>query len=172
VTLIQAILISYFPNDTSIIPEDLSYSFSLMIYSAAAVTNSFQSNDEVGRHSFMMFRRLYNRVTSKKNIESNVINYVSNINESQTSSSSNKGKEKLCDKLDNQLDLIEEKYAKMDTQSSKKRKLNNYIPKPKPQKDESSSTNFTDTISQIKTGEPPVQENSDDTVNSQDIDSD
>ncbi|CAG8654989.1 884_t:CDS:1, partial [Racocetra fulgida] len=48
----------------------------------------------------------------------------------------------------------------------------NYTPKPKPQKDESSSTNFMDALSQIKTGESAVQENSDNTVNSQDIDSD
>ncbi|CAG8772360.1 26195_t:CDS:2, partial [Racocetra persica] len=41
-------------------------------------------------------------------------NYTNNINESQTLSSSNKRKEKTCDELNNQLDLIEEKYAKID----------------------------------------------------------
>ncbi|CAG8792168.1 8996_t:CDS:2 [Gigaspora margarita] len=96
VTLIQATPISYFSDDTSITSEDLPYSFLLMIYSAPAVTNSYQSNDELGRYSFMLF------------------------SESQTLSSSNKGKEKPHDNLDNQLDLIEEKYAKMDAQSSKK----------------------------------------------------
>ncbi|CAG8584206.1 10605_t:CDS:1, partial [Racocetra fulgida] len=48
----------------------------------------------------------------------------------------------------------------------------NYIPKPKLQKDESLSANFTNVIFQIKTDKPPMQENSDDIVNSQDIDSD
>ncbi|CAG8497319.1 20043_t:CDS:2, partial [Racocetra persica] len=61
-----------------------------------------------------------------------------NINESQTSSSSNKGKEKPHADSDNQLNFIEEKNV----------------------------------LSQIKTGEPAVQENSDNIVNSQDIDSD
>ncbi|CAG8688576.1 9795_t:CDS:1, partial [Racocetra persica] len=71
-------------------------------------------------------------------------------------------KRKPCDDLNNQLDLIEEKYAKIDAQFLKKRKLNNYTPKPKPPKDDSSSTDFVDALLQIKTGEPATQENSND----------
>ncbi|CAG8832094.1 36753_t:CDS:2, partial [Gigaspora margarita] len=119
VTLIQATSISYFLDDTSITSEDLLYSFPLMIYSAPAVTNSYQSNDELGRHSFMLFSML-----------------------------------------------------KWMLNPQKKQKLDNYTPKPNPPKDNSSTTNFADVLSQIKTGEPATQENSDNTVNSHDVDSD
>ncbi|CAG8538699.1 14550_t:CDS:2 [Cetraspora pellucida] len=164
---------------------------------------------------FMLSRRLYNGVTGKKNIESNIIvsytnqnsrynslkenlkrtimsvvgrfkigshkktphilvsdiewNYAGNNNESQTSNPSNKGKEKPREELDNQLDIIEEKYAKMDTQPSKKRKRTSVS---KPSTNDSSSTNFNDALLQIRDGDPAVQKNSEETVNSHDDDSD
>ncbi|CAG8726451.1 4081_t:CDS:2, partial [Dentiscutata heterogama] len=46
--------ILYFPDDSTIKIEDLPYSYSLLIYSAPAMINSYQTNDEVGRQSFML----------------------------------------------------------------------------------------------------------------------
>ncbi|CAG8746815.1 18016_t:CDS:1, partial [Racocetra fulgida] len=42
----------------------------------------------------------------------------------------------------------------------------------KPSTNDSSSTNFNDALSQIRDGDPAVQENSEETVNSHDDDSD
>ncbi|RHZ80143.1 hypothetical protein Glove_139g15 [Diversispora epigaea] len=210
VTLIQTVPISYSSDDSTNTQEDLPYSSPLLIYSAPALTNSYKSNDEIGRHSFLMSKKLYNGVTGKKNVESNIIisytnpngrynslkdnlkktvmsvigrfkigshkrpphimasdiewNYAGNIGESQSLHSSNKGKTKPHEDLDNQLDIIDEKYAKMNSESLKKRKLNNFIPKSKSSQDSTSSTNLNDVILQIRDGETTTQENSDVTI--------
>ncbi|CAG8520954.1 8101_t:CDS:2, partial [Cetraspora pellucida] len=195
VTLIQVIPIPFSSDDSTSTLKDLSYSFLLLIYSAPALTNSYKSNDDLGRESFLMSRRLYNEVTGKKNIESNFIvsytnqnsrynslkenlkktvisvNYAGNSNESQISSSSNKGKAKYRDKLNNQLDIIDEMYTKMNNQPSKKRKMINISLQSTSSKDNSSSSNFNDVFAEVR-GEPTEQENSDETINNQEIDSD
>ncbi|CAG8471022.1 17420_t:CDS:2 [Cetraspora pellucida] len=106
-----------------------------------------------------------------------VINYTDNNNESQSSTSSKKEKLKLNEDLDNQLDLIEEKYTKINTQSSKKRKFINFKPNTNLLKNTSlSSSVFIDAVNEIRTGdsanESIVQENSNKMINSQNIDSD
>ncbi|RHZ48673.1 hypothetical protein Glove_543g104 [Diversispora epigaea] len=158
VTLIQTVSISYSSDDFTNTQEDLLYSSPLLIYSAPALTNSYKSNDEIGRHSFLISKKLYNRVT---NIE---WNYAGNIGKSQSLHFSNKGKTKSHEDLDNQLNIIDEKYAKINSESLKKRKLNNFIPKSKSSQDSTSSTNLNDIILQIRDGEPTTQENSDVTI--------
>ncbi|RIB25961.1 hypothetical protein C2G38_2164603 [Gigaspora rosea] len=69
-SLIQTVLLSFPQTDSDHVPEDLSYTFPLQIYSAPAVTNSYKFNDTVGRQSFMLFKKLYNPVTGQNGIES------------------------------------------------------------------------------------------------------
>jgi hypothetical protein len=216
--LIQTVPIFHSSDDSANVPEDLPYTSPLLIYSAPAVTNSYKSNDEVGRQSFLMSKKLYNGVTGKKNVESNVIisytnpngrynslkdnlkktilsvigrfkigsqkklphiiasdiewNYASNVNESRTSNSFNKEKNKSHEELDNQLDIIEEKYARMSAaETSKKRKLNNFTSKLKPPQDKTPPVNFEDVVVEIRDDEPIIiQENDDKTI--EEIDSD
>ncbi|RIB02240.1 hypothetical protein C2G38_2228372 [Gigaspora rosea] len=79
ISLIQTVPI-FFQADSSCTPEDLSYAFSLLIYSAPAVTNSYKSNNNIGRQSFMLSEKLYNAITGQKGIDSNVIVFYANIN--------------------------------------------------------------------------------------------
>ncbi|KAF0478123.1 hypothetical protein F8M41_024102 [Gigaspora margarita] len=113
--------------------EDLPYAFPLLIYLAPAVINSYKSNNDMGRQSFMLSKKLYNAVTSQKGIDSDVIVSYANANshydllrdslkktilssyasnEPQLSNSSLNGKSKLHKEFNNQLDVIEEQYFK------------------------------------------------------------
>ncbi|CAG8590786.1 11362_t:CDS:2, partial [Dentiscutata heterogama] len=165
--------ISYFLDDLTIKAENFPYSYLLLIYFALAMTNSYQTNDENGWYNSL-----------KENLKKTVIlvierfkislykktphiivsdiewNYAENNSKSQASSSSNNRKSKPCGDLDDQLELIEEKYAKIEAQSSKKRKFSNFTPQANPLKDNLSSTNFKDTVMQIRTSKPAAQENS------------
>ncbi|RIB09806.1 hypothetical protein C2G38_2207795 [Gigaspora rosea] len=80
VTLVQTILISSSERDYVLTPEDLLSSSSLLIYSAAIIADSYISNNQSSRESFMMARQLYNGVTNNKNIESKVIVSYKNEN--------------------------------------------------------------------------------------------
>lgn len=61
--------------DPNYIPtsNDLPSSLPLLIYSAMPVSGSYLLDSNSGRESFMLARRLYNGITSTKNIPSKVI---------------------------------------------------------------------------------------------------
>ncbi|CAG8586172.1 7021_t:CDS:2 [Diversispora eburnea] len=121
VTLIQTVPISYSSDDSTNTQEDL--------YSAPALTNSYKSNDEIGRHNNLKKTimsvigrfKIGSQKRSPHIMASDIEwNYAGNIGESQSQHSSNKGKTKSHEDLDNQLDIIDEKYAKMNSESLKK----------------------------------------------------
>ncbi|CAG8733631.1 5427_t:CDS:2 [Dentiscutata erythropus] len=164
-SLIQTIPLSSPQHDSTCAPEDLPYAFSLLLYTAPAVTNSYKFNDTIGRQSFMLSKKLYNPVTSQKGIESDVIvsytnangrydslkdslkksvisavgrlklnsnskiphiisseiewSYAANDPKSSNQSSAEKTKSK---EFNDQLDLIEEQYNTMTSQTSNKRR--------------------------------------------------
>ncbi|CAG8735051.1 21266_t:CDS:2, partial [Gigaspora margarita] len=73
IVLIQTVPIS-FSNDTYVLTStDLPYSSPMLQFSAPVVQNSYHPNNEGGRESFMLTRRLYNGVTNNKHVLSNVI---------------------------------------------------------------------------------------------------
>ncbi|KAF0415903.1 hypothetical protein F8M41_007555 [Gigaspora margarita] len=61
--------------DPNYIPtsNDLPLSLPLLIYSAMPVSGSYLSDSNSGKESVMLSRRLYNGITSTKNIPSKVI---------------------------------------------------------------------------------------------------
>ncbi|KAF0508522.1 hypothetical protein F8M41_018746 [Gigaspora margarita] len=131
VSLIQTVPI-FAQSDLLCTPEDLPYAFPLLIYLAPAVTNSYKSNNDIGRHSFILSKKLYNTVTGQKGIDSDAtclmqmqmavmirleivlkrLSYPYASNEPQLSNSSLNGKSKSCKEFNNQLDVIEEQYSK------------------------------------------------------------
>ncbi|CAG8617006.1 7782_t:CDS:2 [Dentiscutata erythropus] len=60
-------------GDYVLTPEDLPSSSPLLIYTATVVPDSYIPDNQGGRESFVMARRLYNGVTNNKNVESKVI---------------------------------------------------------------------------------------------------
>ncbi|CAG8526147.1 6691_t:CDS:2 [Scutellospora calospora] len=79
VTIIQSVPVSYSNDEYTLTSEDLLNSSPLLLYSASVVLNSYIPDNNGGRESFMLARRLYNGVTNNKQIDSKVI--VSYINE-------------------------------------------------------------------------------------------
>ncbi|CAG8612817.1 13979_t:CDS:2 [Dentiscutata erythropus] len=79
-TLIQTVPISTSTDDVEITPDDLPYTSPLLLFSAPVVPNSHFSNNEFGRESLMLSKKLYNGVTGHKNIESEVIVSYTNQN--------------------------------------------------------------------------------------------
>ncbi|CAG8604132.1 39340_t:CDS:2 [Gigaspora margarita] len=69
-TLVQTIPISTSTDEIEITPDNLPHSLPLLLYSAPVISNSYFSNNEFGRESFMLSKKLYNGVTGHKNIES------------------------------------------------------------------------------------------------------
>ncbi|CAG8741414.1 14650_t:CDS:1, partial [Dentiscutata erythropus] len=60
--------------------DNLLNSLPLLLYSAMAIPGSYLSNNNRGRESFMLARRLYNGITNTKNISSKVIVFYRNEN--------------------------------------------------------------------------------------------
>ncbi|CAG8456848.1 10751_t:CDS:2 [Cetraspora pellucida] len=204
--LIQTIPISALP-DSSCSPEDLPYAFPLLIYTAPAVTNSYKFNDNIGRQSFMLSKRLYNPVNGQKGIESNVIVSYTNANgrydslkegikksvisavgrlkinkfphiisseiewsyasnESKSSLHSSGTKAKSTEDFNNQLDMIEEQYATMNSQPSNKRKRGAFFSSPaNPSNNTTPTTNLEELANQIRTNQPEAQQTSTNTPN-------
>ncbi|RIB26425.1 hypothetical protein C2G38_2030215 [Gigaspora rosea] len=77
--LIQPIPATSTSNSTCS-PEDLLNAFPLLLYTAPAVTNSHKCNDNIGRQSFMLSKKLYNPVNGQKGIDSNVLVFYANAN--------------------------------------------------------------------------------------------
>ncbi|RIB26565.1 hypothetical protein C2G38_2266581 [Gigaspora rosea] len=165
-TLVQTIPISTSTDEIEITPDNLPHSPPLLLYSAPVVSNSYFSDNEFGRESFMLSKKLYNGVTGYKNIESEVIIFYTNqtnrydtlknnlkktvlsvigrfkvgtrkmhhiiafdiewnyAGAEQSSNNSNKGKAKAQDDINNHLENIEEKYAKLSSPSRKRRGTN------------------------------------------------
>ncbi|RIB20430.1 hypothetical protein C2G38_2179366 [Gigaspora rosea] len=71
-------------NKIEITPDDLSHSLPLLLYSAPVISNSYFSDNEFGRESFMLFKKLYNGVTSHINIESKKRNKFAATSSSKT----------------------------------------------------------------------------------------
>ncbi|CAG8675329.1 21296_t:CDS:2, partial [Racocetra persica] len=181
VVLIQTVPVS-FSNDTYILTSsDLLYSSPLLLFSAPVVQSSYHPDNEGGRESFMLTRRLYNGITNNKHVPSNVIisyvnennhyNAIPHIvasdiewtysnNESQSSSTSGKEKSRSYEELDNQLDSIEEKYATLSSQpSQKKSKLSLHSPTARKSNDILTTVNFTNIISQVRLNQHPPKFN-------------
>ncbi|KAF0524632.1 hypothetical protein F8M41_015086 [Gigaspora margarita] len=125
VCLVQTIPVFSFHNGSACTPNDLPYAFPLLMYSAPTITNSYKANDNVGRQSFMLSKKLYNPVTGQKAINSDVIVSYTNSypsNESQSSSLIMNAKLKTHKELNSQLDLIEEQYSTRGSRAFKRRK--------------------------------------------------
>ncbi|CAG8503623.1 17202_t:CDS:2 [Dentiscutata heterogama] len=73
VTIIQSVPVSYSDDKYTLTQEDLPNSSPLLLYSAPIVPNLYIPDNNGGRESFMLARRLYNGVTNNKQIDSKVI---------------------------------------------------------------------------------------------------
>ncbi|CAG8719023.1 7189_t:CDS:2, partial [Dentiscutata erythropus] len=182
VRLIQTIPISS-SSDSSCSPEDLLYSFSLLIYTTPAVTNSYKFNDNIGRQSFMLSKKLYNLVNGQKGLESNIIVFYTNANgrydslkeslkksvisasyamvDAKSSLYSSNTKAKSSEEFNNQLDIIEEQYVTMNFQPSNKRKRGGFFPSPtKSPTNNPPPTDLEELANQIRTNQPEAQQTS------------
>ncbi|CAG8761343.1 42493_t:CDS:2, partial [Gigaspora margarita] len=178
-TLIQTVPISTSSNEIEITSDDLPYTPPLLLFSVPVIPNSYFSNNEYGRESLMLYKKLYNGITGYKNIESKVKdwyqkmlyiialdiewNYAGN---EQTSDNSNKGKTKAQIDINNHLESIEERYA-----NSRKKQRTNLLPsspsKPQktdpqpnnstPQNNKSLAKKFLQAVDQIKNAGPVPQ---------------
>ncbi|KAF0380251.1 hypothetical protein F8M41_012179 [Gigaspora margarita] len=83
VTLVQIVLISFSKRDYILTSEDLLSSFSLLIYSATIVADSYIPDNQGRQKSFMMARQLYNEITNNINVKSKVIVSYKNENNRQ-----------------------------------------------------------------------------------------
>ncbi|CAG8854955.1 34298_t:CDS:2, partial [Gigaspora margarita] len=79
VTIIQSVPVFYSDDEYTLTQEDLPNSSPLLLYSASVVPNSYIPNNNGGRESFILARRLYNGVTNNKQVDSKVI--ISYVNE-------------------------------------------------------------------------------------------
>ncbi|CAG8681759.1 15894_t:CDS:2 [Dentiscutata heterogama] len=169
VTIIQSVPVSYSDDEYTLTQEDLPNSSPLLLYSAPLVPNSYISDNNGGRESFMLARRLYNRVTNNKQIDSKVIVLYLNENnrynalknnlkrttyptsDPQTSNTSSSRTTSSQGELDTQLENIEEKYAALTSQFPQKRqRINLQNSSFKPQNDKTTSPNFIEVISRIQ----------------------
>ncbi|KAF0385401.1 hypothetical protein F8M41_011471 [Gigaspora margarita] len=73
VALIQTIPISFSDNEYVLTSDNLPYSSPLLLFSAPVVQGSYCPDNEGGRESFVLTRRLYNGVTNNKYVPSNII---------------------------------------------------------------------------------------------------
>ncbi|CAG8755275.1 16296_t:CDS:1, partial [Gigaspora margarita] len=80
VCLVQTVPIFSSHNGSACTPDDLPYAFPLLMYSAPTITNFYKANNNVGRQSFMLSKKLYNPVTGQKAINSDVIVSYTNVN--------------------------------------------------------------------------------------------
>ncbi|CAG8794445.1 3724_t:CDS:2, partial [Dentiscutata erythropus] len=120
ICLVQTVPISSSNNDFTLTPEDLPYTFPLLLYSAPAVTNSYKSNDNIGRQSFIQFK--LSPQSKIPHIISSEIEWSYTSNEAQSSTLSQNEKLKVCKDFNSQLNLIEEQYTAANSQASNKRK--------------------------------------------------
>ncbi|CAG8821619.1 17889_t:CDS:2, partial [Racocetra persica] len=128
---VQSVSVSYFNDEYTLTPDDLSNLFPLLLYSASVVPNSYISNNNGNWESFILARRLYNGITDNKHVNSKIIVLYINENNcystlknnlrktvlSVTSNASSSRKIFLQEELDTQLESIKEKYAMLTTQS-------------------------------------------------------
>ncbi|KAF0552789.1 hypothetical protein F8M41_021031 [Gigaspora margarita] len=77
--LIQTIPVTS-TSDSTCSPEDLSNAFSKLLYTALVVTNSYKCNNNIGRQSFILSKKLYNPVNGQKGIDSNMLVSYTNAN--------------------------------------------------------------------------------------------
>ncbi|CAG8815301.1 29668_t:CDS:2, partial [Racocetra persica] len=136
-TLIQSI--SIFVENDKLIHNDLLYSAPLLLYSSLMVPDSYIDNDS-GRKSFELFKKSYNGVNGHKNLDTNMIVSYSNEYRSYNALKDNLsktvlsvvGRLKIGSKksltslhdFNDQLNNIEEKYAKKRTVSRKQVRIN------------------------------------------------
>ncbi|CAG8551161.1 15551_t:CDS:2, partial [Dentiscutata heterogama] len=159
-TLIQTVPISTFNNGIEITLDDLPYLSSLLLFSAPVIPNStFPITNLIGA------KKMLHIIAT--DIE---WNYVSN---EQTSNNLNKAKAKAQGDINNHLEGIEEKYAKLNSFPSRKRQHANFLPaslsktqktelqnnNSKPQNDKSPTDNFLHAINQIKNTGTTFQNN-------------
>ncbi|CAG8727781.1 26084_t:CDS:2, partial [Racocetra persica] len=105
------------------------------------------SNNDLGIESLMLSKKLYNGITRNKNIKLEVIIFYSNQNghyntlknnlkktvlsnyasNEQSPETSNKEKGKAQNNINNYLDTIKEKYAKLSSSPSRKRQQSNLL---------------------------------------------
>ncbi|CAG8757995.1 23707_t:CDS:2 [Dentiscutata erythropus] len=138
-TLVQTVLISTSSDEIEITPDDLSYSSSLLLFSASVISNFHFSNSEFGRESLMLSKKLYNGITGYKNIESEVINYASN---EQTSNNTNKEKAKAQSDINDHLEEKNNTQILLPTSPSKPQKTEPQKNNPKLQNNKSTTDNF------------------------------
>ncbi|CAG8758642.1 8409_t:CDS:2, partial [Racocetra persica] len=122
-SLVQTIPISTSNYEIEVTSDDLLYMSPLLLFSVSIIPNLYFFNNEFGRESFMLTKKLYNSVTEYKNIESE--NYAGH---EQTSNNSNKGKPKAQNDLNNYFKSIKEKYTKLNSSFSRKRQRPNLLP--------------------------------------------
>ncbi|CAG8676097.1 1471_t:CDS:2 [Dentiscutata erythropus] len=68
------------PMTIEITPDDLLYLSSLLLFFASIISNTHFSNNEFGKKSFMLSKKLYNGITGYKNIETKMIVSYTNQN--------------------------------------------------------------------------------------------
>ncbi|RIB01583.1 hypothetical protein C2G38_2230399 [Gigaspora rosea] len=146
--LIQTVPLSSPHRDSTYAPEDLPYSFPLLLYTAPALANLYKINDAIGRQSFMLSKKLYNSVTNQKSIESDW-SYATNDPKSSNQSSI-KSKES-----DKQLDLIEEQYISQT--SNKRARTSIFSSSSKSSSSKPSFVDFKNLADQIRSNAPEPQ---------------
>ncbi|CAG8521042.1 5668_t:CDS:2, partial [Dentiscutata heterogama] len=134
-TLIQTVPISISNDEIEITPDDLPYSSPLLLFSAPVISNSHFSNSE-----FDNLKKTVLSVIGRLNIGAKKMlhiiatdiewNYVGN---EQISDNLNKEKAKAQGDINNYLEGIKEKYAKLNSFPSRKRQCTNFPP-PSPSK--------------------------------------
>ncbi|KAF0488009.1 hypothetical protein F8M41_022434 [Gigaspora margarita] len=80
IALIQTIPVLFSDTECVLTSSDLLYSLLLLLFSAPIVQGSYCPDNEGGRESFILTRRLYNGVTNNKHVPSNVIVSYANKN--------------------------------------------------------------------------------------------
>ncbi|RIB07425.1 hypothetical protein C2G38_2214509 [Gigaspora rosea] len=162
--LIQTVPLSSPQRDSTCAPEDLPYTFPLLLYTAPVLTNSYKVNNAIGRQSFMLSKKLYNPVTNQKGIESNVIVSYTNANGRYDSLKDNLKKSVISavgrlklnfNKSDKQLDLIEEQYISQP--SNKRARTSIFSSSSKSSSSKPSSTDLKDLADQIRSNAPEPQ---------------
>ncbi|CAG8721058.1 8174_t:CDS:2 [Dentiscutata erythropus] len=170
VNIIQAVPISFSDSEYVFTLDDLPFSSLLLLFTAPVIADSYFSNNQGGRESFMLSQQLYNGVINHKHVDSRVIvsysnetNRLKNIphiiaadieftyasNEASSSNFSTNGKAKTQGEFATQLKSIKEKYALITSRKNQKLTLKPSLLSKSTNNDQA-SVNFVDLVSQIK----------------------
>ncbi|RIB24187.1 hypothetical protein C2G38_2169284 [Gigaspora rosea] len=165
-SLIQTVPLSSPQTDSNCVPEDLPYTFPLLIYSAPAVTSSYKSNDAIGRQSFMLSKKLYNPVTGQKGIESDMIVSYANGHYDSLKESLKKSVISAIGRLKINTNSkiphiisseIEWSYAASESSSLIQPSPGKRNSSSKPSSDKPSATDLKDLANQIRSKDPELQ---------------